>query len=315
MRILGTGSFLPKKIVTNAMLSEFLDTSDEWIVTRTGIHSRHVISDESLEDMGTQAALRALQDAGLQASDIDYFVCSNVVSNWVTPSMSCIIAGRIGLQCPCIDINCACPGFIFALDIVENRYKAGNRGKALIVCVESPTRMCDWTDRSTCVLFGDGAGAVVLGEGDNILGVRLNSQPDPTKLWERRPMESTPYFTGDDSQKSLQMRGREVFKFAVGASTTEVEALLSDLSLTKDDVSYYMIHQANLRIIDAIKRFLGEDDSKFPTNIADHGNSSSASCPILLDECNKRGLFKEGDLLVFSAFGAGLLSGAAALRW
>ena len=315
MRILGTGSFLPKKIVTNAMVSEFLDTSDEWIVTRTGIHSRHVISDESLEDMGTQAALRALQDAGLQASDIDYFVCSNVVSNWVTPSMSCIIAGRIGLQCPCIDINCACPGFIFALDIVENRYKAGNRGKALIVCVESPTRMCDWTDRSTCVLFGDGAGAVVLGEGDNILGVRLNSQPDPTKLWERRPMESTPYFTGDDSQKSLQMRGREVFKFAVGASTTEVEALLSDLSLTKDDVSYYMIHQANLRIIDAIKRFLGEDDSKFPTNIADHGNSSSASCPILLDECNKRGLFKEGDLLVFSAFGAGLLSGAAALRW
>lgn len=315
MRILGTGSCLPEKIVTNEMLSEFLDTSDEWIVTRTGIHSRHVMSDESLEEMGARSALRALQDAGLSASDIDYFVCSNVVSNWVTPSMSCIIANKIGLECPCIDINCACPGFIYALDIVENRYLAGKTGKALIVCVESPTRMCDWKDRSTCVLFGDGAGAVVLGEGDNILGVRLHSQPDPTKLWERRKMESTPYFHGDDSEQPLQMRGREVFKFAVNASTTEVEALLRDISLTKDDVSYYMVHQANLRIIDAIKRFMDEDESKFPTNIGDHGNSSSASCPILLDECNRKGLFKEGDILVFSAFGAGLLSGAAAVRW
>ena len=315
MKILGTGSVIPKKVVTNDMLSEFLDTSDEWITTRTGIRQRHVISDENLEDMASEAALKAIEMSGKKLEDFDLFICSNVVNEYITPSLACVISEKIGLTCPCFDVNAACPGFTFALDIAESYYKAGKVKTVLIVCADEPTRMCDWNDRSTCVLFGDGAGAVVLGEGDNILGSRLRSQPSVDKLWERRILEPTPYVTKEEVNTPLQMLGRDVFKFAVTASTTEVDALLESIGKTKDDVAYYIVHQANKRIIDAIKNYLGEDDSKFPTNIADHGNSSSASCTILLDTCVREGLFKKGDLIVFSAFGAGLLSGAVALEW
>lgn len=315
MRIIGTGSALPKKIVTNPMLSAFLDTGDEWIIPRTGIRSRHVITDEQVEDLGVEAAAKALSDAGLTPSDIDFFICSNVVSEYITPGLSCVIAAKMGLTCPAIDINCACPGFIYALDIAETYYQAGKVRKVLIVCAEEPSRMPSWEDRSTCVLFGDGAGAVVLAEGDNIKGIRLRSQPDPDKIWQKRKLQPTPYVTKEETDTPLQMKGREVFKFAVTASTTDVENLLGELGMSKDEVSYYMVHQANLRIIDAIKQHLRESDEKFPTNIGDHGNSSSASCPILLDECNRKGLFKDGDILVFSAFGAGLLSAVAVLEW
>jgi 3-oxoacyl-[acyl-carrier-protein] synthase-3 len=315
MKIIGTGSALPKKVVTNDMLSEFLDTSDSWIVPRTGIRSRHVISDEEIWNLGAEAARKALDMAGKKPEDIDYFICSNVVNEYMTPGLSCVISSIIGLSCPCIDINTACPGFIFAMDIAEAQYKAGRVKNVLIVCAEEPTRMTSWEDRSTCVLFGDGAGAVVLTEGDNIKGIKLHSEPDPTKIWQRRKLMPTPYVTKEEVDVPLQMKGREVFKFAVNASTTEVEALLKEIGMSKSEVTYYMVHQANLRIIDAIKEYLGEPDGKFPTNISDHGNSSSASCAILLDECNRKGMFKPGDILVFSAFGAGLLSGAAVVEW
>ena len=315
MRIIGTGSALPKKIVTNEDLSKFLDTSDEWITTRTGIKQRHVVSDETLEDMGAEAALKALEMAGKRPEDIDLFICSNVLGEYITPSLACIISEKIGLKCGCFDINCACPGFLFALDIAESYYKAGKTKNCLIVCADEPTRMCDWNDRSTCVLFGDGAGAAVLTEGDNVKATKINCQPAVSKLWQKRVPEPTPYVTKVEQNVPLQMMGRDVFKFAVSASTTEVVDLLSSIGKSKSDVDYYVVHQANMRIIDAIKNFLGEPDSKFPTNIADHGNSSSASCAILLDECNRKGLFKKGDLLVFSAFGAGLLSAAAILEW
>lgn len=315
MKILGTGSVLPKKIVTNDDLSKFLDTSDEWITTRTGIKKRHVISDEKLEDMAAEAALKALEMAGKKPEDMDLFICSNVVNEYVTPSLACVVSEKIGVKCGCYDINCACPGFLFALDMADSYYKAGKAKNILIVCADEPSRMCDWTDRSTCVLFGDGAGAVVLGEGDNVLATKINSQPNVDKLWETRILESTPYINKMELNMPLQMKGKDVFKFAVSASTTEVVALLDSIGMKKEDVGYYIVHQANMRIIDAIKNFLGEPEEKFPTNIADHGNSSSASCLILLDECNRRGLFKKDDILVFSAFGAGLLSAAAIVRW
>ena len=315
MKILGTGSALPKKVVTNDMLSEFLDTSDEWIVPRTGIKSRHVISDEQIEDLACEAAGKALEMSGVNPTELDYFVCSTVVSEYVTPSLSCVISEKMGLTCPCIDINCACPGFIYALDIVEAQYKAGRIKHALIICAEEPTRMTSWEDRSTCVLFGDGAGAVVLGEGDSIKGISLHSQPAIDKILQRQVLCPTPYITKEESGTPLQMKGRDVFKFAVTASTTDVTELLDKLGMTKADVDYYMVHQANLRIIDGIKKYLEEPDGKFPTNISDHGNSSSASCPILLDEYNRKGLFKKGDILCFSAFGAGLLSAVAVIEW
>lgn len=315
MRIIGTGSALPRKVVTNEMLAGFLDTSDEWIYPRTGIKTRHVITDENLEDLGAEAVSKALEMSGLNAEDIDLFVVSNVVSEYVTPSISCIIGEKLRLKCPMFDINCACPGFVYALDMVEAYYKAGKIRNAIIACVEEPTRMASWKDRGTCVLFGDGAGAVVLTEGDNVKGIKLHSEPSKEEIWETITLNDTPYITKKEETVPMQMKGREVFKFAVNACTHGVEDLLDEVGIDKGDVAYFMIHQANQRIIDAIIKYMGQPAEKFPVNITDHGNSSSASCPILLDECNRKGMFKGGDILVFSAFGAGLLSGAAVVEW
>lgn len=315
MKIIGTGSALPGKIVTNDMISGFLDTSDAWIFPRTGIKSRHVISDENIEDLGAEACRKALEMAGLKPGDIDFFICSNVVSEYITPGLSCVIAEKTGLSCPMIDINCACPGFVYALDIAETYYKAGKVRNVLIVCAEEPTRMSSWEDRSTCVLFGDGAGAAVLAEGDNIKGTSLLSEPSVNKIWQKRKLVDTPFITKEEKDVPLQMMGRDVFKFAVNACTTQVDALLRKTGIEKSEVDWFMIHQANQRIIDSIVTYTGQPASKFPVNITDHGNTSSASCPILLDEYNRKGMFKEGDILVFSAFGAGLLSGAAVMEW
>ena len=315
MKLIGTGSALPRRQVTNDEISQFLDTSDAWICPRTGIHSRHVISDEQIEDLGAEAAQKALEMAGLTPADIDFFICSNVVNEYMTPGLSCIIASKTGLSCPMIDINCACPGFIYAMDIAETYFQAGKVRNVLIVCAEEPSRMTSWEDRSTCVLFGDGAGAAVFTKGDKLKAVKLNAEPAPDKICEYRRLMPTPFVTKEESDSPLLMKGREVFRFAVTTSVRDIRELVQKSGLTLDDVNWFMIHQANLRIIDAIREGLGVEEARFPTNIADHGNSSSASCPILLDECNRKGMFKPGDILVFSAFGAGLLSAAAVLEW
>lgn len=315
MKIIGTGSVLPKKVVTNDMLAEFLDTSDEWITTRTGVRYRHVISDERLDEMAVEAAKRALEDAGLMPQELDFIICSNVVNEYVTPQLSCIIQGGIGATCPCIDINCACAGFIFALEMAESFYKAGNVRNVLIVCAEEPTRMTDWSDRSTCVLFGDGAGAAVLGPGDNIKSIKLSSSSATDKLWQYRLLQPTPYIVKDEEDVPLQMKGQDVFKFAVRAAGKDISRTLESTGCRADDVDHYLLHQANIRIINAIQEYLGQPQEKFPVNLTDHGNSSSSSCPILLDECSRKGLLKEGDIIAMSAFGAGFVSGAALFEW
>lgn len=314
MKIKGTGSVLPKKIVTNDMLSEFLDTSDQWIASRTGVRSRKVISDEKLEDMAIEAALLALEDTGMNAGDLDLIICSNVVNEYITPQLSCIIQGGIGASCPCMDINCACAGFLYALDIAESYNKAGKARNVLIVCAEEPTRMTDWTDRRTCVLFGDGAAAVVLGEGEGIKGISLSAASATDKLWQYRVLQSTPYITKEEHDVPLQMKGQDVFKFAVKAAGKDISKTLSDAGVRPDDVDWYLVHQANIRIIEAIQDYLEQPESKFPVNIYDHGNSSSSSCPILLDENRRKGLLREGDIVVLSAFGAGFVSGAAVIE-
>ena len=315
MKIIGTGSSIPKKIVTNDMLSEFLDTSDAWIYPRTGIRHRHVISDEKLEDLAEEAARKALDNAGMKAEELDFIICSNVVNEYVTPSLSCIIQGAIGATCPCLDINCACAGFMYALDIAESFYKAGRVKNVLIVCAEEPTRMTSWKDRNVCVLFGDGAGAAVLSEGDNIKGIKLSAASATDKLYQIRTLEPTPYITKEEHDVSLQMKGQDVFKFAVKASSGDIKYLLDKLGMKPDDVDHYLLHQANIRILRSIMDFLDQPESKFPTNVETHGNSSSASCPILLDECNRNGLLKRGETIAFSAFGAGFISGAAIMEW
>ncbi len=315
MKISGTGSVLPKKVVTNEMLSQFLDTSDEWIRTRTGVKSRQVISDERLEDMAIEAARKALDDAGVAVSELDFIICSNVVNEYITPQLSCIIQGGIGASCPCIDINCACAGFIYALEIAESFYRSGRVKNVLVVCAEEPSRMTDWSDRRTCVLFGDGAGAAVLTPGDNIRSIKLSASSATDKLWQYRKLQPTPYITKEEDDVPLQMKGQDVFKFAVKAASRDITRVLTESGCSKDDVDHYLLHQANIRIINAIQEFMEQPVEKFPTNVEDHGNSSSSSCPILLDECNRKGLFRKGDLIVMSAFGAGFVSGALLLEW
>lgn len=315
MKISGTGSALPKQIVTNDMLSQFLDTSDEWIRTRTGVISRHVISDEKLEDLAAEAANKALENAGIKAEDLDFIICSNVVNEYITPQLSCIIQGAIGATCPCIDINCACAGFIHAIEMAEAFYKSGRVKNVLIVCAEEPTRMSDWNDRRTCVLFGDGAGAVVLTPGDNIKSVRLSASSATEKLWQYRKLQPTPYITKEEIDVPLQMKGQEVFKFAVKAASRDISRALQEAGISACDVDHFLLHQANVRIISAIQDYLEQPAEKFPTNIADHGNSSSSSCPILLDECRCSGRFKRGDIIAMSAFGAGFVSGAVIFEW
>mgnify|MGYP003293756222 CR=1 FL=1 len=315
MKIAGTGSALPKKVVTNDMLSEFLDTSDEWIRARTGVVSRYVISDEKLEDLAIEAAKKALDKAGMTASQLDFIICSNVVNEYVTPQLSCIIQGGIGATCPCIDINCACAGFIYAVEIAESFYKAGRVKNVLVVSAEEPTRMTDWTDRRTCVLFGDGAGAAVLTPGDNIKSIKLSASSATDKLWQYRLLHPTPYITKEEIDVPLQMKGQDVFKFAVKAASSDISRALVEACVDPDEVDHYLVHQANTRIIAAIRNYLQQPDEKFPVNITDHGNSSSSSCPILLDESRRAGRFKEGDLIVMSAFGAGFVSGAVLFKW
>ena len=297
------------------MLSQFLDTSDEWIKTRTGVSSRFVISDEKLEDLAAEAAEKALKDAGIKAEDLDFIICSNVVNEYITPQLSCIIQGAIGATCPCIDINCACAGFIHAVEMAEAFYQAGKVRNVLIVCAEEPTRMTDWSDRRTCVLFGDGAGAAVLTPGDNIKSVKLSASSATEKLWQYRTLQPTPYITKDEMDVPLQMMGQDVFKFAVTAASKDITRALNDSQIAASDVDYYLLHQANIRIINAIQKYLEQPADKFPTNVENHGNSSSSCCPILLDECNRKGMFKKGDKIAMSAFGAGFVSGALVMEW
>lgn len=315
MKILGTGCASPSLAVTNKMLEEFLDTSDEWITERTGIKERRVMTSEHLLDLAVEAARKAIDDAGMTAADLDYIICSNVVNEYSTPALSCLIQGAIGATCPCLDINAACAGFIFALDMAEDKLRAGKAENILIVCAEEPTRMVDWNDRNTCVLFGDGAGAAVVGRGEAMKTIRLTTSSRKEVLYQVRRLEPTPYLEGEREFAPLVMKGRDVFKTAVSSSTADIKAMLAETGISPEQVKYYVLHQANERIIDSIRGLLGEQPEKFPHNVERYGNTSSASVPILLDEMSRAGKLSKGDIIVMSAFGAGFTTAGCILEW
>lgn len=320
MKIIGTGSALPKKVVTNDMLSEFLETSDEWITTRTGIRTRHIITDERFEDLATEAAAQAIESAGLCPDDIDYIICSNVSNLYVTPHLSSIIMGNLGMKgplCPTFDVNAACVGFVQSLDVCDALLATGRARNILLVAAEECTRFCDWTDRNCSVLFGDGAGAVVLTKGDGLIASKLTTIPMPDVIVYKNPMEATPFETGEgiDTHSPLVMKGREVFRMAVTSAARDIAEVTASAGLTLDNIDHFLLHQANLRINEAIRENLKQPQAKFPTNVQRFGNTSSASIPLLLDEGIREGHIKCGDTILMSAFGAGFVSGVVILKY
>ncbi len=315
MKIIGTGRAHPAFTLTNSMLEDILDTSHEWIMERTGITQRQIITDEKLEDLAAEAARQALDDAGLAPSDIDLLICSNVVNEYATPSLGCVVEGLIGAECPTYDINAACSGFVYALSMAEAYLRSGMFKRILVLCAEEPTRMVSWEDRSTCVLFGDAAGAVVVTAGDELKAIRITATPKRDVLRYERMLQPTPYITKDESDVPLVMNGREVFKTAVTSSIADVEGVLRDAGVDKDEVKYYILHQANVRIIEAIREHFKQPVDKFPRNVDRFGNTSSASIPVMIDEMNRQGCFKRGDKLVLSAFGAGFTTAACVIEW
>ena len=315
MRILGTGSALPALTGTNDDLAKFLDTSDEWIRTHTGIESRQVITDETLLQLAARAANAALENAGLTSADIDYLLCSTVQADTVTPSLGCVLQAEIGAACPALDINGACAGFLYALDLADALLKAGKAARVLVVCAEGMSRMVDWSDRSTCVLFGDGAGAAVVDGGEGLLATRLTSAGDATFLNMHPSPGNSPFATSHLPMRALYMDGPEIYRFAVSHSVKDLRAVCEAAGVALEDVDHFLLHQANKRIIDAARVRLKQPEEKFPLNVQVRGNTSSASVPILLDEVSRAGRLRPGDILAMSAFGAGLTTGACVLRW
>lgn len=315
MKIIGTGSALPEKVVTNDMLAGFLETSDSWIRTRTGIETRRLLSTETLSELAMTAAMKALESSKMKPEDIDYIICSNVANSYVTPSLSSIIMGPLGCKCPCTDINGACVGFIYALDIADAFVKTGKAKNILIVAAEEPSRFCNWHERETSVLFADGAGAVVVTEGEGFRDFIVTGDTHTDVLYYKRQMEVTPYDRVEEKTQPLVMQGREVFKLAVRSCIKDVDTILERNGLTGKEIDMYLLHQANKRINDSIREHLGEPEAKFPLNMTKYGNTSSASIPILMDELSREGVLKDGMKLLLSAFGGGFVTGAAILDW
>ncbi|UFU00560.1 ketoacyl-ACP synthase III [Radiobacillus kanasensis] len=305
--VLGTGHYVPEKIVTNADLEKIVDTSDEWIRTRTGIEERRIAEDDmDTSDMAYLAAVRALEDAKITAEDLDLILVATVTPDTPFPSVSCMIQDRLGAKkAAAMDLSAACSGFMYGM-ITAQQFIENNAYKhILIIGVEKLSKITDWTDRNTCVLFGDGAGAAVIGpvrEGKGILSFELGADGGGGK-----------YLYQD--KEYLSMNGREVFKFAVRQMPESSVNVVEKIGLKKEDVDYLIPHQANIRIMDAARERLGISVDKMATSVRKYGNTSAASIAIALSEDAKNGKIKEDDLVVLVGFGGGLTWGAVALRW
>jgi 3-oxoacyl-[acyl-carrier-protein] synthase-3 len=315
MRIIGTGSVLPETTVTNDMLSQFLDTDDEWISSRTGIKTRQVITNESFEELSAKAVMAAVEDSNIILEDIDLFICSSTMSPYLTPAFSCVVSEILGLNCRCFDINAGCSGFLSALEIANSYLKSDSATKVLILCAENTTRMVDWSDRSTCVLFGDGIGAVVVDAEDSFLSMTIGRYDSGDSLVMKSPGGNSPFMPKDEENHYLAMRGRDVFRQAIEAINHDFKKAVFESKVMMEKINHFLLHQANLRIIASAAKSLKVPIKKFRNNISNRGNTSSASVPILIDELNKGGLLKQGDIIAMAVFGAGFLSGASVFKW
>ncbi|MDD3410397.1 MAG: ketoacyl-ACP synthase III [Eubacteriales bacterium] len=316
MKILSFGHALPEREVANSELVGMLDTSDEWIQSHTGIRSRHIMSgEETLSGLGERAARMALERAGVKAHELDYILCSTTLGEMTFPAMACLVQARLGASCPALDLNAGCSGFLYALDMAEALLQSGRAKKLLVVAAEQATRLADWHDRSTCVLFGDAAGAAVLEPGDDLLSLRVTAHGNPSPLHSWADSGNCPFSGPYREGKRLTMNGQEIFMFAVSHSCQDIEQVLTQSGVTAQAVDHFVLHQANRRILESVRSRLKQPVEKFPMNIETHGNTSSACIPVLLSEMTADGRLQKGQTLVLSAFGAGLTTGAAVLRY
>lgn len=311
-RICGTGSCVPVRILDNDELSSMVETSDEWIRERTGVVRRHIITGETTVSMAAEAARRALSDAGMEAEQVELIMTATISSNVILPCTACQVQREIGaVNAACFDINAACCGFLTAWQTAQAYIAAGIYRKILIIGSESLSKLTDWTDRGTCILFGDGAGAAALeaeeGKGFQTIlhsdGRKGDALTCSGKHWQEEP----------EDKGFMKMDGREVFQFAVKRVPEVIRETLERNECKVEDIDYFIVHQANRRIIEAVAKRLKTDIEKFPMNLQEYGNTSSASIPILLDELRREGTLKKGHRILMAGFGAGLSWGAGIL--
>ncbi|HIC96914.1 MAG TPA: ketoacyl-ACP synthase III [Aquificaceae bacterium] len=306
-KILGTGVYLPKGVLTNRDLERLVDTSDEWIRTRTGISERRIAKEESVLYMATVASLEALKNAGLVAKDLDLLVVATLTPEKRFPSTACLLQAELDLKKGYgFDVSAACSGFLYALEIVDGLILSGKVKKALIVGVEKLSEIVDWTDRSTCVLFGDGAGAVVVEASDGPSGVLASRLHSDGGQWDILYAEKNGY---------IKMRGRELFKIAIRSMEEACRSVIEEAGVSPEDISLVVPHQANVRIIKALAEKLGIPYDRVFVNIEKYGNTSAASIPIALHEAINGGRLRRGDLILLTAMGGGLTWGASLLRY
>ena len=319
-QVIGIGSYLPEKVLTNTELAKRVDTTDEWIRERTGIRERHIAAEGELtSDLAVHASREALLDAGIDAGELDLIVCATTTPDDTFPAAATKVQARLGMtRGAAFDVQAVCSGFIYALSVADNFIKAGQAETILVVGAETMSRLMDWKDRTTCVLFGDGAGALVLraheGAGDNSDRGVLN-----TKLFSDGRLRELLYVDGGPSTTQttgyLRMQGREVFRHAVTNISDAIEASLHGAGLEIDDVAWFVPHQANQRILDGTARRLGIKPERVVTTVAEHGNTSAASVPLALAVAVSDGRIKQGDLVLMEAMGGGFTWGAALVRW
>ena len=314
--IIGTGMYVPERIVTNDELSTMVDTNDEWIRQRVGIAERRVSTEEWTSEMAYKAALAALENADCKPEDLDYIITATVSGEYVSPSTACMVQKLLGATCPALELNAACSAFLFLLETAAGLFARKKANKILVVGAERLSGIMDWSDRGTCIIFGDGAGAAVLSnDEDRYLDSVVTVQGNDEVIKIPTAIGCSPFFTKEADSPYIHMMGQETFKYAVSSICSDVNTLLTQNNLTLDDIKYIVPHQANKRIIDFAAKRLKTSEDKFFLNIERYGNTSSASIPIALDELNRAGKLAHGDYIILTAFGGGLANAACLIRW
>ncbi|MGG7097625.1 beta-ketoacyl-ACP synthase III [Clostridium sardiniense] len=322
VKIKGVGSYVPSQVITNDDLSKIVDTNHQWILERTGICERRISEGEDTSSIAYKAAKVAMDKAGIKGEEIDLIIVATITPDSFTPSVACILQKMIGAKnATAFDLNAACTGFIYSLEVAESLLKTGRYKNALVVGAETLSKIIDWKDRSTCVLFGDGGGAAVIGideeEKSGIINTYSISEGEKGDALTAGANDVINPFAKEEVIKSkyVQMNGREVFRFATGAMVDSIKKVLEGTGYNLEDIDYVVPHQANLRIIDYAAKKLGLSKEKFYVNLERVGNTSSASVPMALADMDNEGKLKDGDLIVLVGFGGGLTCGATLIKW